>query len=85
MVLNFNPYTQLVESAPQNVLCEVLICCGFHREKAGEELKHDNKGFDMLYFVHRFILVFDTQQIGQLTINICIRGFDILCRIIITM
>ena len=62
MLLNFNPYTQLVVS-------EVLICCGFHGEKAGEELKHDNRGFDMLYYVYKFILVFDTQQIGQLTIN----------------
>ena len=60
---------------------EVLICCGFHREKAGEELKHYNRGFDMLYYVHRCIIVFDTQKLGQPTINIFIRGFDILCRI----
>ena len=82
MWLNFNSYTQLVASAPQYVLYEVLIWCGFHREKSGDELKHDNRGFDMLYYVHKFILVSDTQQIGQLTINICIQGFDILCRII---
>ena len=81
MLLNFNPYTQLVVSAPQSVLNEVLICCGFHREKAGEVLKLDNSGFDILYYVHRFILVFDTQQIGQLTMNIFVLGFDILCRI----
>ena len=31
--------------------------CEFHQEKAGEELKHDNRGFDMLYYVHSFILV----------------------------
>ena len=35
----------------------------------------------MLYYMDKFMLVFDTQQIGQLTINIFIRGFDILCRI----
>ena len=76
-----NTYTQLVASAPQNVLFEVLICLGFHREKAGEELKYDNRGFGMLYYVHKFIHVFDNQQIGQLTINIFIRGSDILCGI----
>ena len=45
MLLKFNPHTQLVASTPQIV----LICCGFHREKPGEKLKHDNRGFDMLY------------------------------------
>ena len=44
MLLKLDPYIQFVASAPQNVLCEVLICCGFHQE----ELKHDNRGFDML-------------------------------------
>ena len=66
MLLNCNAYTQFVASAPQNVLREVLICCGFHREKASKgckEWKHDNRGLDILYYAHRFILVFDTQQI----------------------